>query len=187
MLNWSKDKENIGGATNSSFISLIPKEKNPSSIKWFGPISLFHSSYKILTKVISSRLKKFISKLILDNQGGFIAGRQIVDNIFTIHEAIDSSHKRKEATTAIKLDLENTFDRIRHEFIFLTLGKFEFSANFVNWIKSCIISPWIASLVNSRPTDFFILSRGIHQGFPLSPFHYILVEDSLSRGLNWLM
>ena len=84
MLNWTRDKEKIRGATNSSFLSLIPKDKNPTSIKCFRPISLCNSSNNILTKIISSRLKNLISKLISTNQGGFIAGRQIFDIILMV-------------------------------------------------------------------------------------------------------
>ena len=40
MLNWTRKKDKIGGATNSTFLALIPKEKNPLSIERFCPISL---------------------------------------------------------------------------------------------------------------------------------------------------
>ena len=87
---------------------------------------------------------------------------------------------------AIKLDLANAFDRLRHSFIILVLKSFGFPSVFINQVQACITSPWIAPLINGRPSEFFKASRGVRQGCPLSPFLYILVADSLSRRLNRL-
>ena len=91
MLNWIRKKDKIGGATNSTFLDLIPKEKNPLSIERFRPISLCNTSYKILTKILATRMKKIMAKIISETQGGFIAGRQIMENIIIVQEAIHSS------------------------------------------------------------------------------------------------
>ena len=77
-------KDKMGGATNSTFLALIPKEANPSSIKRFRPISLCNASYKIFSKVLSLILKPIIHSLISPNQGGFISGWQISDNILMV-------------------------------------------------------------------------------------------------------
>ena len=151
----------IGGAMNSTFLALIPKDKNPTSIKRYRPISLCNSSYKILTKIISNRLKKVIPHLISENQGGFIAGRKIYDNILLVQEAIHSNQSRKKSSMAIKLDLANGFDRVRHAFIYQVLERFGFPSNFIRWIKVCISSLWIAPFVNGQPTTFFQAKRGI--------------------------
>ena len=88
---------------------------------------------------------------------------------------------------AIKLDLANAFDKLRHSFIVMVMERFGFPSVFINQFQACISSPWIASLINGRPTEFFKASRGVRQGCPLSPFLYILVVDSLSRRLNRLL
>lgn len=46
----------LPGGMNSSFITLIPKVMNPSSIKDFRPISLIYCSLKILSKILIDRL-----------------------------------------------------------------------------------------------------------------------------------
>jgi len=84
-MNW---KGKVKGATNSSFMSLIPKEKYPSTFNSFRPISLCNVSYKIITKILANRIKDLLHGLISSNQGGFITGRQILENIILIQEAI---------------------------------------------------------------------------------------------------
>ena len=93
-----------------------------------------------------------MAKIILETQGGFIAGRQIMDSIIIVQEAIHSS---LEQGRAIKLDMANAFDRVNHFFLFEIMLKMGFSKNFCRWIKACVSSPWIVPLVNGRHAGFF--------------------------------
>ena len=134
LISWMS-KGRMGGETNSTFLALIPKESNPTTIKRFRPISLCNASYKIFSKVLSLRLKTIIPSLISPNQGGFISSRHISDNILLVQKVIHSSMKKRESRMAIKLDLANAFDRLRHDFIFLVLEKFGFPPSLSNKYK----------------------------------------------------
>jgi ribonuclease HI/exonuclease III len=184
MVRKSQNCSKIGGSTNSSFLALIPKEKGAQSFARFRPISLCNTGYKIITKVIANRIKKVLPRIIPENQGGFIQGRQIQDNIILVQEAIHSSCQRKEKGMLIKLDLANAFDRVRLNFLFAVMFKMGFHPHMVRWIKACIEGPWIAPLVNGRPAEFFQASRGLRQGCPLSPLLYAIQASVLSFQLN---
>ena len=73
-------------AVNHTIISLIPKVENPTEIKQFRPISLCNVLYKIISKILSNRLKKVLDNCISKNQATFVSGRQILDNTITSHE-----------------------------------------------------------------------------------------------------
>ena len=77
--------------------------------------------------------------------------------------------------------MKNAFDRVKLSFLYDVLLSFGFCPDFVNLIKACTDQPWIAPLLNGRPTDFFKASRGLSQGCPMSPFLYILMVETLSR------
>lgn len=75
---------------NSMLITLIPKAKNPSFPSDWRPISLHNTSYKILTKLICSRLQPLLPKLTDPTQGAFIKGRGCIDNAYVALEVIHS-------------------------------------------------------------------------------------------------
>ena len=96
-----------------------------------------------------------MAKIISETQGGFNARRKIMDNIIIVQEAIHSSLEHKQQGMAIKLDMENGFDRFNHFFLFEIMLKMGFSKKNCRWIKACISIPWIAPLVNGRLVGFF--------------------------------
>eukprot|EP00253_Pinus_taeda_P005038 PITA_05038 len=178
MIRWAQRKVKIGGYTNATFLALIPKENQPSSLSRFRPISLCNSSYKIMSKIQATRLKPLLPSLISENQGGFLPNRKITESILLFQEAIHSSLSRKEKGFVLKLDLENAFDRVRHSFLIVVLKKIGFEIPFIKIIVACISGPWISPLINDRPSEAFQSSQGRRQGCLLSPYLFILMAES---------
>ena len=59
-------------------IILIAKEgKDLLQIKNYRPISLLNVDYKILSKVLASRITKGLNEVILEDQLGFMKGRKV--------------------------------------------------------------------------------------------------------------
>ena len=141
----------LGGSTNSSFLALIPKEKGAKNFSRFRPISLCNTGYKVITKIMANRLKRILPKLILENQGGFVKGRQILDNIILVQEAIHTNYRKKEKGMVVKLDLASSFDRVKHDFLFAAMRNFGFSQKFIEWVKACISAPWIPRWLMGAP------------------------------------
>lgn len=153
----------------SSFIALIPKTENPNSLNDFRPISLIGSMYKILAKVLSSRLKLIIPSNISPSQSAFMGGRFILDGVLVANEVLDWWSKKKKGVI-IKIDFEKAYDCVNWNFLFNLMESFHFGLKWRNWIKSCVTKARISVLVNGSPTDEFVPERGLRQGDPLSPF-----------------
>eukprot|EP00253_Pinus_taeda_P012435 PITA_12435 len=175
-------KAKVGGGTNFTYLVLIPKELNPKTFARFRPMSLCNASYKILVKLLANRIKPFLKRLISSNQGGFIEGRHILDNVIQVQEIIHSSQKRKEKGMLIKLDMANAFDRVNQAFLYKFLLAFGFSPHFVALIKACTDSPWIAPLILSAEKaagSLPGLKLSIHS---LAQNHALFADDSLLLG-----
>jgi hypothetical protein len=57
---------------NIALITIIPKENDARTMNKFRPISLLNCSYKIFTRVLTSRMGLVADKLIGSNQTRFI-------------------------------------------------------------------------------------------------------------------
>jgi hypothetical protein len=77
----SRLKGHMHAPFNSTFIALILKYDDPSSLDDFRPISLCNCIYKVISKIIARRIKAILSENISREQFGFLEGRKI-------HEAI---------------------------------------------------------------------------------------------------
>jgi len=106
---------------NATFIALIPKTDNPSSFEDFWPISLCNCLYKIISKVISRRLKVILSKHIFGEQFGFLKGKQIHEAIEVAQEGLHSIKLKKLKAVVIKIDLSKAFDRVNWLYIRMLL------------------------------------------------------------------
>ncbi|KAA3465508.1 LINE-1 reverse transcriptase isogeny [Gossypium australe] len=134
-------------------------------------------------KVIVNRFKVIFPKLISQEQAGFIAGRNISDNIILAQEVIRSMRRKRKGKNwmAIKLDLEKAYSRVSWEFIATSLSAIGIPIFLQKVIMSAISSSSIQILWNGMLAHKFKPIRGICQGCPLSPYLFILYMDCLGH------
>ncbi|WMV38388.1 hypothetical protein MTR67_031773 [Solanum verrucosum] len=84
-------------SSNATFIALIPKKKGAKELRDFRPIGLIGSIYKLISKVLTERLKRVVDKLVDSQQMAFVKGRQIMDAVLIANEAVDSRNNQKKS------------------------------------------------------------------------------------------
>jgi len=173
----------IPASFNSTFIALIPKSDNASSLNEFRPISLCNCIYKIIAKIIARRLKSILSGNISDEQFGFLEGRQIHEAIGVAQEGLHSLKTKNLRGAVMKIDLAKAYDKVSWLYLRLLLTHIGFGNDFIRWIMSCITTVSFSVLINGAASPFFHAERGLRQGCPLSPLLFLLVAEGLSRAI----
>ena len=143
---------------NSSLIVLIPKLPSPTSFNNYRPISLCNVVYKIISKLLVSKMRPFLHKLISPCQSTLIPGRWIVENQVIVQELLYSfkTTKIKVGQMAIKLDMQKAYDRVSWKFLQVVLRNFGFSkillARFMPIYLLFLLRSWsiVANQANSN-------------------------------------
>lgn len=112
----------------STFIALVPKVDLPSTPNKYRPIALCNIIYKIVSKIIASRLKLLLPLIISPEQSRYVEGRQITDGIIPTHEITHSLKISKKPSMLLKLNLSKAFDSLSWMYIEKVLIDFGFSA-----------------------------------------------------------
>ncbi|XP_042958141.1 uncharacterized protein LOC122293703 [Carya illinoinensis] len=183
VLNCSRSLQDV----NDTYISLIPKVKNPKKLAEFRPISPCNVLYKIVSKTLANRMKGILHNLISLNQSAFVPGRLISDNILVAYEVLHSMNSRmkgKRGCMALKIDMSKAYHRIEWSFVETVMVKMEFPIRWIRLIQSCLNSASYFILVNGEPQRKFMPSRGLRQGDPVSPYIFIMCAEALTSLLK---
>ena len=171
---------------NRSLIVLIPKITIPIMVNHFRPISLCNVVYKIISKLLVTKLRPLLDKFISLAQSVFILDMLIVENQVIVQELINvfKTRKPKSELMAIKLDLQKAYDRVNQRFIQSVLLHLGFNSTFTSWITACLSSVTFEIMVNGGKSESFTPSKGLRQGDLLSSYLFILGQEVLSRLLD---
>ena len=85
----------VDSKLNKTMIVLIPKVKNAYTFNHFRRISLCNFIYKVVSRIISTRLRKFLNRINAPNRGAFVEGWWIAENTVIAQELVNTIRKHK--------------------------------------------------------------------------------------------
>jgi hypothetical protein len=179
LVEYTRISGEVIGFVYSTFLTLIPKVNKPTTFGDYKPIALCNLCYKLISKVITNRIKLILSRTLSGEQLGFLKGRQILDAIGMTQECLHSIKLKKSKAIILKLDLMKAFDCIYWDFLRMTLIQSGFSQQTTKWVMSCVTSANFSVLINDETSPFFHNGRELRQGCSLSPLLFLLIMEGL--------
>ena len=110
--NDSFSKGSLSFSQRTGLITLLYKKNDRFDTKNWRPISLLCTDYKILSKVLTNRLKAVLSSVISDSQSCGVPGRFSGSNVRTIQDIVNFCNVHEKGGAIISLDQEKAFDRV---------------------------------------------------------------------------
>ena len=185
MFNNSKELGSMPAGSYLGRISLIlKKDRDPELASSYRPISLLPVETKILSKILSSRLKEHITKIIHPDQTGFMPDRHIQFNMRRLFNIMYSPKRNSEDAIVISLDAQKAFDQVEHPYMLSVLAKFGFGEAFINWMQIIYREPTATVVTNRNESVPFRLFRGTRQGDPISPYIFALALEPLAARIR---
>ncbi|GBG63799.1 hypothetical protein CBR_g39580 [Chara braunii] len=165
-------------------ITLLYKKGDKTNIRNWRPISLLNVSYKILAKTLARRLAAILPGLVGADQGAFMKGRSISENIMVAIGALEVVGRERRQVAVAMLDLEKAYDRVNWSFVLATLEHMGFGSLFRRWVTALYGSSKATVLVNGERSQAFHLSKSLRQGCPLAPRLFVVQMEVLLNAIR---
>lgn len=84
---------------------------------------------KLISKVITNRLRMILSNLIYDSQNAFVVERKITNNVLIAYELIHFLRRKrrgKQGLISIKFDMSKAYERVESNYLERVMLTMEF-------------------------------------------------------------
>ena len=147
----------------------------------YRPVSLLPQFSKLLEKLFSARLDKFIDKynILTENQYGFRANRCTSDALLELVEKITNSIDKKKYTVGVFIDLKKAFDTIDHKLLLKKMELYGVRGVALNWMASYLNNRKQYVDIDGELSLYLTVLCGVPQGSILGPKLFILYINDI--------
>jgi Reverse transcriptase (RNA-dependent DNA polymerase) len=164
----------------SATIKLIPKKGDVTLLKNWRPISLLSNMYKIISRAITTRLKKINNRICSRAQKGYNSSRYAQEVLINVCETIQYCRDSGTRAGVLAVDMAKAFDTLDHRFISEVYKFFGLGPNLIRWLELCGNRREAAILLDDNKTSrSFKLGSGRAQGDNASPLTFNFCEQIL--------
>lgn len=164
---------------NATFIALIAKKVVAGELTNLRQINRIGGVYKIISKLITERLKTIMGKQVDEHQMAFLKGRQIMDAILLANELVDSMVGQKTPEICALMIMLTSPSPTSSKF--QRAKDIDFGTKWINWINYYTSPVKFSLIINGSNEGFFQSQRSSRQEDPMSHFLFILAMEGLTH------
>ena len=166
-------------------IVLLYKGSGPREVVGnYRPITLLNSDYKLMAKILVSRIAVPLDSVLDVTQSAFVPGRWIGDNVLYHMEEIEYLESVHQTGCIAFLDFQKAYDRVDRNWLMRCAKALGFRDGTLRWFGVMHAGTSCRVLYNGWRTDAFPIERGMFQGSPLSPPLYNIAVQPLAAALR---
>ena len=139
---------------------------DPSSYR---PISLLCCLYKLLERILLTRLTPMIDEKIPVNQAGFRPTRSTTEQVLALTTLIESGFEKKEKTGVVLIDLSAAYDTVWNDGLKLKIAKTIPCQKTVKLLSAMLGTRQYHVILGGSKSKTMKLKNGVPQGSVLAP------------------
>ena len=158
----------------------LPKPNKPTQDpKSYRPISLLCVPFKILERLIHSRIDPVVDPQLPRKQAGFRRGRSSVDQVTLLTQDIEDSFQNNEKAGVVFLDLSAAYDTVWHRGLHLKLLRTIPDRHMVRFIMEMLSNrSFVVHTSDGQRSRLRRMKNGVPQGYVLSSMLFnIYISD----------
>jgi hypothetical protein len=145
------------------------KKSDKTDCNNYQGISLFSTTYKILSNILLARLTLYVNEIIGDHQCGFHHNRSTMDQIFYIQQILEKKWEYNGMVHQLFIDFKKDHDSITREVLYNILLEFGVSKKLVRLIKMCLNETYSKVHIGKLLSNKFPTQNGLKKGDALLP------------------
>ncbi|GAB2265028.1 hypothetical protein Dimus_037798 [Dionaea muscipula] len=120
----------------------------------YRPIPSVSTIFKIISRMLCSRLSPILPSIIDVAQSDFVEGRSIIDNVLLCQEIINGYDRKHISPRCLaKVDLRKAYDSVNWDFIELDVVGLRFPATFIQWVMARISTTYYTFMLMGNTLD----------------------------------
>lgn len=172
--------EALNGDFSADFVAgvvvLVKKKNTPNTVHGFRPISLLNYDYKLLARILKSRIDRILRShgVLSSAQKCSNSEKTIFQATLAIKDKIAKLTKEKKSAKLISFDLDHAFDRVDRSFLYTTMQDLGFKPSLIALLKRIGDLSSSRLLINGHLSESFAIERSVRQGDPLAMHLFVL-------------
>lgn len=162
----------------------VPKKGDLTDRNNYRGIVLMDTVLKVMSRMLTQRTSCGLEtgRRLIDEQGGFRPGREVVTQVISLLEVMHRRTSRKKGGFLLFVDLVKAFDRVPHEALFKKLWHMGVRGKSLDFLRAEYAHSRMRVRTQSGLSQPFDQELGVHQGGPFSPVGFgVYINDILDK------